>query len=76
MSVPYIAHVSKRGPVKFGQTRRSIGVFEAPDEPMFIGEATLVGQDEHGVAVWTLRIGGQPIAGRWVMVNRQFIRVQ
>jgi hypothetical protein len=22
--------------------------------------------------VWTLRIGGQPIAGRWIIIDRQF----
>jgi hypothetical protein len=28
--------------------------------------------DEKGLAVWTLRIGGQEIPGRWVIIDRQF----
>jgi hypothetical protein len=28
--------------------------------------------DENGRAVWALTIGGQPIAGRWVIIDREF----
>ncbi len=68
----YYAHVSAKGPVKYGQVPGSIGVLEAPDKPMPIGEAHCLRWDEKGLAVWTLRIGKQEIPGRWVIVDRQF----
>ena len=37
--MPYFAHISQRGPVKYDQVPGSIGVLEAIDKPMPIGEA-------------------------------------
>jgi hypothetical protein len=68
----YFAHISQLGPVKFGQVPESIGVLEAPDKPMPIGEATCTTWDEHGLAVWTLRIGDRQIGGQWIIVDRTF----
>jgi hypothetical protein len=70
----YFAHISQRGPVKYDEVPGSISVLEAPDKPMPIGEASCKTWDEKGLAVWTLRIGGQEISGRWVIVDRQFVR--
>jgi len=55
-----------------GQVPGSIGVLDAPDKPMPIGEAHCATWDETGLAVWTLRIGKQEIPGRWVIVDRDF----
>jgi hypothetical protein len=60
-TVPYYAHVRGR-----------IGVLEAPDDPMFIGEATCVGQNENGLAVWKLVINGKPIKGWFVIIDGEF----
>ncbi len=68
----YFAHIRHKGPVKYGQVPGSIGVLESPDKPMLIGEAHCRTWDENGLAVWIIRIGGQPIAGRWVIIDRQF----
>jgi hypothetical protein len=70
----YFAHISHNGPVKYEQVPGSIGVLDSLDKPLPIGEARCVTWDENGLAVWTLRIGGQPIAGRWVIIDRQSSR--
>jgi hypothetical protein len=41
------------------------------DGAVLIGKAHCETWDENGLAVWTLRIGGQPIEGRWVIVARK-----
>ena len=53
----------------------SIGVLEALDKFMPIGEASCRTHDEKGLAVWTLRIGKEGIPGGWVIVDREFRRV-
>ena len=70
--MPYFAHISQRGPVKYDQVPGSIGVLEAIDKPMPIGEAHCMTWDEHGLAVWTIRIGKQEIPGRWIIIDREF----
>jgi hypothetical protein len=35
-------------------------------------EASCRTHDEKGLAVWTLRIGKEEIAGRWVIEDREF----
>jgi hypothetical protein len=72
----YFAHISLAGPVKYEQLPGSIGVHESPDNPMPIGMASCKTWDERGLAVWTLRIGGQEIAGRWVIIDRRFVPVE
>jgi hypothetical protein len=42
---------------------------------MPIGEARCMTWDESGLAVWALRTGGQEIAGRWVIIDRQFHQI-
>jgi len=49
----------------------SIGVLEALDKFMPIGEAYCVTLGENGLAVWTLRLGKEEIAGRWVVIDRE-----
>jgi hypothetical protein len=68
----YYAHISEKGPVRFGQVPCSIGVLESLDKLMPIGEAHCVSWGENGLAVWTLRIGKEEIPGRWIIVDREF----
>jgi hypothetical protein len=68
----YFALISQVGPVKYGQLPSAIGVLEKPKQWMPNGEATCRDWDENGLAVWTLRIGGQDVPGRWVIVDREF----
>jgi hypothetical protein len=55
--------------VKYRDVIGSIGVLESPDNLMPIGQADCKTWDENGLAVWVLTIGGQPIAGRWVIIR-------
>jgi hypothetical protein len=50
----------------------SFGVLEALVKPMPIRGSHRETWDENGLAVWTLRIGGQTIEGRWVIMDREF----
>jgi hypothetical protein len=68
----YLANVSQRGPVRYRDIPGSIGVLESPDNRMPIGEAHCKTWDENGLAVWVLRVRGQPVEGRWVIVDREF----
>jgi hypothetical protein len=68
----YFANVSRRGPVKYRDVPGSIGILEAPDNHMPIGQADCKTWDDQGRAVWVLTIGGQAIAGRWVIIDREF----
>ncbi len=68
----HFAHISQKGPVRYGDVPGSIGVLEALDKFMPIGEASCRTHDENGLAVWTLRIGKEEIPGRWIIVEREF----
>ena len=76
MSQGCFAHISRKGPIRYGDVPGSIGVLEALDKFMPIGEAHCVTWDENGLAVWTLRIGKEEIPGRWVIIDRRFVAVQ
>ncbi len=68
----YFAYISAAGPIRYGQVPGSIGVLEALDRFMPIGEAHCLTWHQNGLAVWTLRIGKEEISGRWVIVDREF----
>jgi hypothetical protein len=64
------------GVVRPGQLPDSIRVLGSADGLMPIGEASCVGQTKHGAALWKLVVHGREVEGRWVIMDRQFIRVQ
>ena len=68
----YFAHISQKGKIRYGQVPGSIGVLEALDKFMPIGEASCRTHDANGLAVWTLRIGKQENPGRSVIIDREF----
>ena len=70
--MPYYAHVSMRGPIKRGMVPGSIGVLEAPDKFMPIGQASSFRWTDDGLAVWKLTIGGTGLPGEFVIVDREF----
>jgi hypothetical protein len=65
-------HISAAGLVGYDQVPRSIGVIEDPDEPMPIGIAFEAGWIEGAPAVWRLTVDDADVAGRWVIVDREF----
>jgi len=68
----YFAHTSQSGPIRSGDVPGSIGVLEALDKFMPIGEASCHTHDEKWLAAWTLRIGKEEIPGRWIIIDREF----
>jgi hypothetical protein len=70
--MPYHANIIPRGPIRYRDVPGSIGVLEAPDQFMPIGQAHCKTWDENGLGVWVLTIGGQVIPGRWVIIDREF----
>ena len=72
----FFAHISQTGPIRYVQVPCSIGVLEALDTFMPIGEASCRNYDANELAVWTLRIGKQEIPGLWIIVDREFTPAQ
>ena len=63
-----------KGPVRYRDLPTgSIGVLESPDNHTPIGKAMCIGWNLDKLAVWKLTIGGQEIAGRWMIVDRRFV---
>ena len=61
-----------RGPLRYGATPEAIGVLEALDLPMPIGQALRVGVDAAGLAVWELVVHDALVPERWVVIDREF----
>jgi len=72
----YFTNVSDKGPVRGGQYGFSIGVLSSPDDNLPIGMAHPAGRTADGFALWRLVVCGVEVEGRWVIVDRQFIRAQ
>jgi hypothetical protein len=72
----YFTNASGPGPVRYGQLPGSIGVLEAPDQPMPIGMASATGRTEGGLAVWSLNVVGADVPGRWVIIDGRFVPVE
>ncbi len=62
--IRYFAHISQLGSIRYDAVPGSIGILEAPDKPMPIGETHCFTWGENGLAVWILRVGEQDIVGR------------
>ena len=67
-----VANIIAPGRIRYGRHPFTIGVLVSPDNFMPIGQADCVMWDDHGLAVWMLRIDGLAIPGRWVIVDREF----
>ena len=71
----YFTNVGGKGPVRDGEYPFAIGVLEARDEGMPIGIAYPAGRTGDGLELWRLIVRGVEVEGRWVIIDRQFIRV-
>ena len=72
----YFTNVGGKGPVRDGEYPFAIGVLEARDEGMPIGIAYPAGRTADGFALWRLVVCGVEVEGRWVIRDRQFIKVR
>jgi hypothetical protein len=72
---PYYATIGPlRGPVIYSEALLAIGVTKRWRGGVPIGAALCVGRDETGVALWELTIGKVEVPGRWVLMDREFLR--
>ena len=72
---PYYATIGPlRGPLIYSEALLAIGVTKRWRGGVPIGAALCVGRDETGVALWELTIGKVEVPGRWVLMDREFLR--
>jgi hypothetical protein len=45
-----------------------IGVIEAPDKPLLVGTAMRRGSTEDGQAMWSLKVRGADVPGRFIIM--------
>jgi hypothetical protein len=60
------------GPALYQDTPGHVSILGGPGEPESIGKALCVGQDEGGIALWRLIVGGTAVPGRWILIDREF----
>jgi hypothetical protein len=61
-----------RGPLIYNEALMAIRVTKTRRGRPMIGAALCVGRDDAGAAVWELSVRGNELAGRWVVVDREF----
>ena len=72
---PYYATIGPlRGPLIYSEALLAIGVTKRWRGGVPMGAALCVGRDETGVALWELTIGKVEVPGRWVLMDREFLR--
>ena len=69
----YFTNFGPKGALKYRDVPGSMGVLPARDDDAPIGQAFCLGWDADANAVLQLWIGGGPIEGRWLLVNREFV---
>jgi hypothetical protein len=72
----YFTDACTEGRVLFGQLPWVIGVTEAPDKPLLVGTAMRRGRTEDGQAVWSLKVRGADMPGRFIIVDGAFAEVE
>jgi hypothetical protein len=72
----YFTDACTRGPVHCSQLPDRIGVLEAAENTRPIGIASEIGRTHAGLAVWSLRVHGADVPGRWVIVDGRFLAIE
>ena len=72
----YFTNVGDKGPVRDGKYPFAIKVLSSRYSDKSIGVAHPVGRTDRGFALWKLVVFGVEVAGRWVIVDRRFIKVR
>jgi hypothetical protein len=65
-----------KGRVLFGQLPWVIGITEAPDKPLLVGTAMRRGSTEDGQAMWSLKVRGAEVPGRFIIIDGRFVEVE
>ena len=61
------------GLLMFDDSMRRIDVLAEPGDVASVGTASRLGSDPAGLAVWRLKVHGVDLAGRWIVIDRQFV---
>jgi hypothetical protein len=72
----YFTDASTKGRVLFGQLPWVIGITEAPDKPLLVGTAMRRGSTEDGQAMWSLKVRGAEVPGRFIIIDGRFVEVE
>jgi hypothetical protein len=75
-AMTYFTDASTKGSVLFGQLPWVIGVIEAPDKPLLVGTAMRRGSTEDGQAMWSLKVRGAEVPGRFIIIDGRFVEVE
>jgi hypothetical protein len=72
----YYTTASKKGRVRYNQISWTIGVGDSGGYPVPIGQANQVGKSDDGLALWTLRVSGADVPGRFIIVDGRFVEFE
>jgi hypothetical protein len=71
-AMTYFTDASTKGRVFFAQLPWVIGVIEEPNTRLLVGTAMRRGRSADGLALWSLKVRGADIPGRWVIIDGMF----
>ena len=72
-AMTYFTDASTKGRVLFGQLPWVIGIIEAPNKRLLIGTAMRRGRTDDGQAVWSLKVRGADMPGRFIIEDGRFV---
>jgi hypothetical protein len=75
-AMTYFTDASTKGRVLFGQLPWVIGITEAPNKPLLVGTAMRRGSTEDGQAMWSLKVRGAEVPGRFIIIDGRFVEVE
>jgi hypothetical protein len=70
----YFTNISTKGRIRYGKFPFAISVIESPDSYMPIGMAFETRETDAGLAIWRLTVRGAKVAGRFVVIDGEFIQ--
>ena len=73
--VRYFADIVEPGTIRYGQFCCAIGVLDSPDNRILVGSAFDHARTSSGIAVWRLHVRGVEVPGRWIVRDREFVRL-
>ena len=71
----YFTNASVLGPVRCIPIPWKIAVTEAPRDHKLIGVASKVGRTKQRAPVWSLKVRGADVPGRWTVVDGRFVEI-
>jgi hypothetical protein len=73
--VSYFTNASAKGPVRCIAIPWKIAVTASPREHKLIGVASKIGRTKKRVPVWSLKVRGADVPGRWIVTDGQFVEL-